>query len=139
MSYNKPEDLPLLAAQRGERVYSYFGPEWQYMRDQQMNDWMTVSREGTVFVGNVLPNATTASVSVTAAAVPGDGWLMISSGTAASASRIPLPGMKVSQVSVTNLVLSPGVNALTFRFASGRPDGQERLLVYEVSAKPQAP
>lgn len=53
ISFNRPEDMPALAKQQGRTVFHYFGNDWAYVKDQQMNDWLATAQSARLFVGNI--------------------------------------------------------------------------------------
>jgi hypothetical protein len=134
LCYNLPEDLPVLAQRRGERFWRYFGPEWQYVRDRQMNDWMTIEAQGTVFVGNMGTNPASVSLEMPVAAAPGDGQLVVSSRNSGGVA-FNLPALRIVTLSLTNILVNPGTNAVSFRFRGTAPDQSTRLLVQGVTVK----
>jgi len=137
LSYNLPEDLPALAAKQGRSFYVYFGPEWGYLKDQQMNDWMTTERGGTVIIGNIKGQPVKARLLFRLVAVPaGASFSVIGPDGARLVDNLKVPP-EFRTVPVPGLTLAPGES--TFR-VQVLPLGAQRgqLWVYAVTAEPDA-
>ena len=107
-SYNKPEDMPALAARRGDNFYHYFGGEWQYVRDQQMNDWELNSSYATLLVGSVKDQPVNAWVDLQCVGVPsGCRVSVLGADGRTLAGPVDVPPALYT-LSITNLALPSG-------------------------------
>ena len=71
ISFNRIEDLPEVAKARGKSVYHYFGDNWQYTKDQQMNDWLVTGMSASFFVGPVDGQPIPVDIKLIGAGLPG--------------------------------------------------------------------
>lgn len=75
ISYNRQEDLPELARRHGQSFYHYYGPDWQFTKDQQMNDWLVATSASTLIVGNLNAQNASTRLRILAMAMPQGGRL----------------------------------------------------------------
>jgi|GEM_PF-6666295 len=132
ISYNLPEDLPRLAARRGERFYHSFGPEWEFFQDEYMNPWLTVTRRGTVEIGSLAAAPVSVALELKVASVPGLGTLTVSEKNGKTLGQFELPHRQVQSVVVTNVLLQPGTNSLILTFTAFPTARGGRLLLADI-------
>jgi hypothetical protein len=133
ISYNKLEDMPQVAARRGEKFYHYFGPEWRYYRDQRMKDWLVNTGHATLYVGNATDKPLTADLILQVMAPPrGCRWsLFLPNGKViVDNSFISAPP---GALTVRNVVLLPGaVLPLTLQVLPPPNNSDGNFCVYGV-------
>ena len=100
--------MPQVAARRGEKFYHYFGPEWLYYRDPQMNDWLVNTSYATLYVGNATDKPLVADLILEVMAPPkGCRWSLFT----ANGKRLvdhSLISAPPGNLTVRNLVIPPG-------------------------------
>ena len=139
ISYNKLEDMPRLAAKRGEAFYHYFGPEWKYYRDQQMNDWLVNTGYATLHVGSATGQPRPADMVFQVMAPPnGCRWSLYGPDGKVLVDKAPVP-TQPNKLTVRNLVLPPGGMTLTIQVLPPPNQMEGVLCVYSVSLQDATP
>ncbi len=136
VSWNTVEDLPALAAKNGRSLYVAFGDGWQYARDQQMNDWMLLQTGGSIHLGNAGKEPAKALLRISALAPAGDTLLTVTDSRGATVLDHARMVPEFRDVTVTNLVLPPGLSRFDLQTvpAPGAMNGQ--LAVYAIGVTP---
>ncbi len=139
MSYNKLEDMPQLAARRGESFYHYFGPEWKYYRDQNMNDWLVDTGYATLHVGSATGQPRPADLVFQVMAPPnGCRWSLYAPDGSVLVDKAVVSAAP-SRLSVRNLVVPPGGMALTIQVLPPPNQMEGVLCVYGVNLQDPSP
>ena len=138
ISWNEPEDLPKLAAKNGRLFYHSFGVGWQYVRDQQMNDWMVMQNSimgaasATLNVGNVTEHACTADLVLDVMAPPnGCRWSLYDPSGRVLMDKTLISAQPQS-LTIRNLVIPPGGAMLTLQTLPPPNDVNWNFCVYAV-------
>ena len=133
--YNKPEDLPKLAADRGQVLYHYFGNEWSYGKDQQQNDWLIVPNSGSFYLGNVSGQPVTANIRLNVMSPPSGCEISIYAANGSKVlERAAVPG-SFSEIVVSNVVVTPGTTQFELEVLPTPASLHPQLLLY--SLKPE--
>ncbi len=77
VSYNRAQDLPELARRRGQTLYHYFGNDWSFAKDRQMNDWLVTPTAATLMVGNLSDGVAETRLRLFAMAAPRGGRINV--------------------------------------------------------------
>jgi hypothetical protein len=136
VSYNKEEDLPALAAKQGRSVFHYFGNDWQYAKDQQMNDWLVSTQSGTFFLGNNQAQPIRVALTLDAMAPPSGCRISIYSaagGKILDNETVP-PNFK--KITVPPFVLVPGKTQFSVEVLPAPGSLQPQLLLYGIKVEP---
>jgi len=133
--YNKVEDLPKLASERGQILYHYFGEEWSYGKDQQQNDWLIIANSGSFYVGNVSAQPVMANVRLNVMSPPSGCEISIYAPNGTKLlERAPVPG-NFSEIIVSNVVVIPGKTQFELEVLPTPASLHPQLLLY--SLKPE--
>jgi hypothetical protein len=136
VSFNRPEDLPLLALQRGEMFFHYFGPEWQYTKDPSMNDWRVIVQSGTLFAGNISRVPASVKLRLVVFAVKSSCKCMIYGPDGNQIVEVLVDAKKPRVLNISNVTLQPGVNKFSVEMISPAQQAKPYLLVGEFRVLP---
>lgn len=129
ISYNRVEDLPELARRQQRSIYHYFGKDWSFTKDQQMNDWLVTSTAGTVFIGNVTSNPTPMRLRLIAKAIPQGGRLTIYGPGGRLAENIEI-GSQPRELAFDPITVVPGETRLFLEILPPPGAIQVALMLY---------
>ena len=132
ISYNRPEDLPALAAKRNQTFYSYFGPEWGYVKDNQMNGWKITEHSGTIFIGNISDRPLPGAIKIAVLGYPSGGLVSVygpDGRKLLDKTDIP-PNYQLLTLPVTEL--QPGLNSCRMEILPAQGSLSAALLVYGI-------
>lgn len=132
ISYNKPEDLPALAAKRKQAFYSYFGPDWGYVKDNQMNGWKITESSGTVFIGNITGRPASGVIKVAVLGYPSGGLLSVYGPDGRKLLDKTAIQPDYQMLTLPAVELQPGLNSCRMEIMPAPGSPSSALLVYGV-------
>lgn len=135
ISWNEPEDLPALAARRGERFYGVFGPEWLVHKDQQLNDWAVLQGAGVLVLGHVGEAPESALVRLPVMA-PAGGVLTVYGPDGVKLIDHARIGTQPTRLELPPILLPPGETRLRCEVQPLRGQAQAPLFAAEVQVMP---
>jgi hypothetical protein len=139
ISYNKVDDLPAVAAKQGKKLYHYFGDDFQYAKDQQMNDWLVTASYGTFFLGNTGQEPARVTLTLDVMAMPSACELSIYSAAGGKLlDHAAVPG-SYKQIVVPPFVLAPGKTQFNVEVLPTAGNFQPQLLIHGLQVEPAAP
>ena len=132
VSYNKPEDLPALAAKRQQVFYSYFGPDWGYVKDNRMNGWKITESSGTVFIGNISGRPASGVIKVAVLGYPSGGLLSVYGPDGRKLLDKTAIQPDYQMLTLPAVELQPGLNSCRMEIMPAPGSPSSALLVYGV-------
>lgn len=129
ISYNKPEDLPVLARKRGEKFYHYFGPNWRYLKDAQWNDWRYIERSGIIVAGNATGKEQIAKLTMKLMSQPCECRLSVFGSNGSLLAQDLSVKPEIQDLTIPNIILSPGDNRIELR-VKRRESSRGSLFLY---------
>lgn len=139
ISYNELNDMPYLAASQGRPFFHYFGNDWGYAKDPQMNDWLTTTGSATMYLGNIGGQPARARVRMAVAAVPSGGRVTIFGPDGKPVlAETPVPAA-FHEITIPEVLLQPGISIFSVQVLPPPGALDAQLLVYAAEAGPAAP
>lgn len=138
ISYNLPEDLPELARRQGRVFYHFFGDDWRYYKDQQMNDWLLTSTSASLTVGNNSDQPALARLRILVAAAPKGGRLNLYAPGRKLLENVEI-GAQPREIVVDRIPLLPGDTRLLFEILPPAGTSESTLLMHGVEVLPATP
>lgn len=138
ISYNLPEDLPELARKQGRSFFHYFGDDWRYYKDQQMNDWLLTGSSASLILGNLSERPTAARLRILVAAAPNGGRMSLYAPGGKLLENVEI-GTQPREIVVDRLQLPPGQTRLFFEILPPAGYPEATLLMHGVEIMPTPP
>jgi hypothetical protein len=138
ISYNKEADLPSIAAKQGRQVFCYFGDDYQFAKDQQMNEWLMTPSFGTFFVGNLKQEPVRVSLRLDVMAQPSGCELSIYSAAGGKIlDHTPVPNT-YKQIVIPPFIVAPGKTQFSIEVLPSGGNLQPQLLIHGLQVEPAA-
>lgn len=135
ISYNLPEDIPALARKHGRSLYHFFADDWRYLKDQQMNDWLTTRTSASLMLGNLHDQPTAARLRILVAAAPAGGRMSLYAPSGKLLDNVEVSA-QLREIVVDRLQLLPGQTRLSFEILPPAGAAESTLLMYGVEITP---
>lgn len=135
ISYNLPEDLPELARKRGRSLYHYFGNDWRFAKDQQMNDWLVSTGSATVYLGNTEDHNVTGRLRILAMGAPHGGRLNVYGFGRKLTENVDVPS-RPGEIVIDQVRLPPGETRLFLEILPPPGELESSLFLHGISIEP---